>query len=189
MTEPLFLIFIAVSVLSITTIYVTESVRIALLFLLGLYLIVFFQLIRVWPVGLSIVVLITGLLIVLIINTYCSGLVILVDAPRNILDIFLVVFAGVIAFAFAPQLRSFLNAPLQILISGVFLLTVGLLQTGVSTHPFRVLVSVFIMILGFLLIYAPLEGSALIMALFAFIQITLAFVLSRMIMQSKERKA
>lgn len=187
MSEVIFVILLAVIVLSITTIFLAESLRTTLIFLLMLYLCAFFIQLQVWPVGLAAVNLITGILIVTVINTYCSTLVLTSDSPRNILDILTIVFIGVITFAFAPQLTTYLAESPQFLIIGLFLFAIGLLHAGISSDPFRILLGLLIFSLGFQILYAPLEGSALVTALMSMIQIVLAFVVSRLIMQKQEQ--
>lgn len=188
MTELIFIILLSVIVLSITTIFLAESLRTTLIFLLILYSCAFFLQLQVWPIGLAAVNLITGILIIAVINTYCSTLVLTSDPPRNILDILTVVFIGVITFAFAPQLTTYLAESSQFLIIGFFLFAIGLLQAGISSQPFRILLGLLIFSLGFQILYAPLEGSALVTALMSIIQIVLAFVVSRLIMQSQEQE-
>jgi hypothetical protein len=186
MTELVFLILITVIVLSITTIFLTDSSRIALVFLGVLYLCEFFLLLQVWPVGLAAANLLTGMLTVIIINAFCSNLHFQLNPPRNALDILMVVFVGVITFAFAPQLTAYLAESSEFLIIGFFLFIIGLLQTGTSKDAFRILISLLIFSLGFQVIYAPLEGSALIAALISLIQIVLAFVGSRLVIRNWE---
>ena len=186
MSEFIFTILLAVIVLSLTTIYLTDTARIALIFLGALYLCVFFLLMQVWPVGLATVVLLTGMLTVIIINSFCSNLVFSIDTPRAALDILIIVFVGVITFAFAPQLSAYLPESSQFLIIGFFMFAVGLLKAGISSNAFQVMLSLFIFSLGFQVIYAPLEGSALVTALFSIIQIVLAFVASRLVVQHNE---
>ncbi|HBH11535.1 MAG TPA: hypothetical protein DDX29_00200 [Clostridiales bacterium] len=185
-SETIFIVLLAVIVLSITTIFLADSLRTTLIFLTVLYFCVFFLLLQVWPVGLAAVNLITGILTVAVINTYCSNLTVTNDSPRNVLDILTIVFIGVITFAFAPQLATYLTESSQFLIIGFFLFAIGLLQAGISSDPFRVLIGLLIFSLGFQVIYAPLEGSALVTALMSVIQIVLAFVVSRLIMRNRE---
>ena len=186
MTDISFLILITVIILSITTLLITDSARIVLVFLGVLYLCSFFLTLQVWPLGLAAVHLLTGLLTVIIINVFCSKLTWQSNPPRIALDILLVVFVGVITFAFAPQLTSYFTESSQYLIIGFFLFIIGLLQAGTAQDTFRVLVSLLIFSLGFQVIYAPLEGSALVTALIALIQIVLALVGSRMVIKNRE---
>ncbi|NMC46167.1 MAG: hypothetical protein GYA52_04980 [Chloroflexi bacterium] len=186
MIEVAFVILIAVIVLSIASIFLSESARTALIFLGVLYLCEFFLLMQVWTLGLAAVNLITGLLTVVIINAFCSGLRLKLLTPRIALDILMIVFVGIITFAFAPQLTAYLTEPSQFLIIGFFLFATGLLQAGTSRNAFRHLISLLILFSGFQIIYAPLEGSALVTALISTIQIVLAFVVSRLIVRNRE---
>lgn len=186
MTDVVFFILITAIILSITTLFITDSARIVLVFLGVLYLCSFLLLLQVWPLGLAAVHLLAGLLTVIIINTFCSKLTWQANPPRIALDILMVVFVGVITFAFAPQLASYFTESSQYLIIGFFLFIIGLLQAGTSQDVFRILVSLLIFSLGFQIIYAPLEGSALVTALIALIQIVLAFVGSRLVIKNRE---
>ena len=186
MMELTLVILIAVIVLSITSIFLADSARSALIFLGVLYLCEFYLLMQVWPLGLAAVNLITGLLTIVIINSFCSNLRFELSTPRIALDILMVVFVGIITFAFAPQLTAYLTEPSQFLIIGFFLFATGLLQAGTSRNAFRILISLLILYSGFQVIYAPLEGSALVTALMSFIQIVLAFVVSRLIARNRE---
>ncbi len=186
MTEVVFLTLIAVLILSITTLFIADSARIVLIFLGVLYLCSFFLVLQVWPLGLAAVHLLTGLLTVLIINAFCSRLTLQSNPARIALDILMVVFVGVITFAFAPQLTSYFTESSQYLIIGFFLFIIGLLQAGTAQDSFRVFVSLFVFALGFQVIYAPLEGSALVTVLIAFAQIILALVGSQMVIKNRE---
>ncbi len=186
MIEIAFVILIAVIVLSIASIFLSESTRTALIFLGILYLCEFFLLAQVWSLGLAAVNLITGLLTVVIINAFCSSVHLKLVAPRIALDILMIVFVGIITFAFAPQLTTYLIESSQFLIIGVFLFAIGLLQAGTSRNTFRSLISLLILFSGFQIIYAPLEGSALVTALMSTIQVVLAFVVSRLIIRNQE---
>jgi hypothetical protein len=186
MVDVLFLILIAVIILSITTLFITDSARVALVFLGILYLCSFLLLMQVWPLGLAAVHLLTGLLTVIIINSFCASLTWKPNTPRIALDILMVVFVGVISFAFAPQLTAYFTESSQNLIIGFFLLAIGLLQAGTAQDAFRILISLLILSLGFQIIYAPLEGSALVTTLISLIQIVLAWIGSGMVTRNKE---
>ena len=186
MSDVSFLLLVSVTILSITTLLISNSSQIVLIFLGVLYLCSFLLLLQVWPLGLAFVHLITGLLSVLVINSFCSQLTWQTEPPRIAMDVLMVIFVGVITFAFAPQLAMYLTAPSEFLIIGFFLFVIGLLQVGTSQDAFRIFISMFIFALGFQILYAPLEGSALVTALISIIQIVLAFVGSRMVVRNKE---
>lgn len=186
MADVLFLILIAVIILSITTMALTDSARVTLAFLGVLYLCSFVLILQVWPLGLAAVHLLTGLLTVIIVNFYCSKITWQPSTPRNALDILLIVFVGVVAFALAPQVVVYLTEPLQHLVIGFFLFITGLLQAGTSQEEFRVFIGLLILTLGFQVIYAPLEGSALVTALISLVQIALALVGARILIKNRE---
>ncbi len=186
MNDVSFLIFVSVTILSITTLLISNSSQTVLIFLGVLYLSSFLMLLQVWPTGLAFVHLIAGLLSVLVINSLCSQLTWQTEPPRIAMDVLMVVFVGVITFAFAPQLSVYFSESSEFLIIGFFLFVIGLLQVGTSQDAFRILISMFIFTLGFQILYAPLEGSALVTALISIIQVVLALVGSRMVIRNKE---
>jgi len=186
MSDISFLILVSVTILSITTLLISNSSQTVLIFLGILYLCSFLMLLQIWPLGLAFVHLLTGLLTVLVINSLCSQLTWQSESPRIAMDILMVVFVGVITFAFAPQLSAYLTESSEFLIIGFFMFVIGLLQVGTSQDTFRILISLFIFALGFQVLYAPLEGSALVTALISVIQLVMAFVGSRMVVKNKE---
>lgn len=52
----------------------------------------------------------------------------------------------------------------------------GILQMGFSQIPSRVMLGLFSLLIGFEIIYAPLEGSALLAAILAGITLTLGLI-------------
>ena len=186
MVQSQFLILMAVITLSLCSVLITESVRLSLLFLGLLYMVSFFLLQQSWPLGLASVHLLSGLISVLIINSFCSKIEIRSTPPRIALDIFLVVFTGVITFAFASKLTVYINESTENLNLGLFLFFCGLLQAGTAQEPFRILISLLIISIGFQIIYAPLEGSALVTALLSTIQIVIALIGASMVLHNKE---
>ena len=186
MNDIFFLILVSVIILSITTLLISNSSQTVLIFLGILYLCSFLMLLQVWPLGLAFVQLLAGLLTVIVINSFCSQFTWQIKTPRIAMDILMVIFVSVITFAFAPQLSIYLTESSQFLIIGFFMFVIGLLQAGTSQNTFQIFISLFIFTLGFLILYAPLEGSALVTALISVIQVALAFVGSRMVAKNKE---
>ncbi len=79
-----------------------------------------------------------------------------------------------VAFAGGVGLGDWLGMPLPVAWGGLLLISMGLLHTGITVQPFRVVVGLLTALSGFEVIYAAVESSALVAGLLALINLGLA---------------
>jgi hypothetical protein len=93
--------------------------------------------------------------------------------------IFRVIAALVIwllVFLIAPSLSLMITEPLPLTWSALILIGMGLLQLGMTTNPFKVIVGLLTVLAGFEVFYATVESSVLVAGLLAMITIGLAAI-------------
>lgn len=79
-----------------------------------------------------------------------------------------------VTFAGGIGLGDWLGMPIPTAWGGLLLIGMGLLHTGITTQPFRVIVGLLTALSGFEIIYAAVESSALVAGLLAVINLGLA---------------
>jgi hypothetical protein len=79
-----------------------------------------------------------------------------------------------ISYAGAVNLGKWLGMPLAVAWGGLMLIGMGLIHTGITVQPFRVIVGLLTALTGFEIIYAVVESSALVTGLLALINLGLA---------------
>ena len=77
-------------------------------------------------------------------------------------------------FTISLKVSGWLGLNLSIIWGSLLLIGMGLLQLGISTQPFRVIIGLLTAISGFEIIYAAVESSALVAALLSIINLGLA---------------
>jgi hypothetical protein len=94
--------------------------------------------------------------------------------------LFRLVAAGVVllfVFSISPKLNAWLSAVSTVQIEGsLVLMGIGLLQLGMTTRPFRVVLGLLTFLSGFEIIYAAVEVSILVAGLLAGVNLGLALV-------------
>jgi hypothetical protein len=99
--------------------------------------------------------------------------------------------AGIIlAATFALSLRAsgWLGLSLPIAWGSLLLIGMGLLQLGISAHPFRVILGLLTVLAGFEILYAAVESSALVAALLATVNLGLALTGAYFLNMPQEEK-
>jgi hypothetical protein len=82
----------------------------------------------------------------------------------------------IVAYAGGVGLGDWLGMPLPAAWGSLLLIGMGLLHTGITDKPFRVIVGLLTALSGFEIIYAAVESSALVTGLLALINLGLALV-------------
>jgi hypothetical protein len=133
-----------------------------------------------WPLGLSTVKLIVGLMAVAILSAShpSTGLV---DTPYAGLSgrIFHGLAAAIVWIAVlsvGPALQPWFPINPDILQGGILLIGMGLLQLGMTTNLLRVFLGLLTTLSGFEIIYSALETSVLVTGLLALVNLGIAFV-------------
>lgn len=79
-----------------------------------------------------------------------------------------------ITFAVSTPGSAWLSLPLPVTWGGLALIGMGLLQLGITSDPFRVILGLLTFLSGFEILYSAVESSALVAALLAVISLGLA---------------
>ena len=84
---------------------------------------------------------------------------------------------ALVIFSSSPKIAERLpNVGLEVVLGSLILIGNGLLNLGLTTHPFRVAVGLLTLLSGFEILYAALEVSALVAGLLAGVNLGLALV-------------
>lgn len=175
----------AVILVSLTSIYilVTRDWRYCIAALEIQYVGVFILVLESWPVELAMVKLLTG----------CVAGIILMFAMISVSDpliksdpsikfglLFRLSSAALILLAIASLVRgsenwlSVINVPLRW--GSLILISMGLLQLSLTSHPLRVTIGLLTALSGFEIIYAAIETSVLVTGLLSVVTLGLALV-------------
>ena len=146
------------------------------------YLAAFALILLIWPVNMALVKLVAGLMACLILAAA------LWNTPNTLVDehfapsgrIFRLLAAGLVLIiiqAGAAGLQKWLPEVNSTTIwASLLLIGMGLLHLGLTTHPFRSVAGLLTVYLGFEIVYASLENSALVAGLLAGLTVGFALV-------------
>jgi hypothetical protein len=143
------------------------------------YLSIFWLVQTLWPVSMATTKLVTGWMAcaVLGIAQLNTDSVDTTEASWPQGRLFRIFTAGIIVAAtFALSLRAsnWLGLGLPIAWGSLLLVGMGLLQLGISTQPFRVILGLLTVLAGFEILYAAGESSTLVAALLSVVNLGLA---------------
>jgi hypothetical protein len=141
---------------------------------------------QVWPVGLSAVKLLAGWMAAAVLGiTRFSQPGELDEAHLPSSRVFRILAAGLVLifiFSVSPKVSDWIpQIPSEILLGGLILISMGLLQVGMTSQPFRVILGLLTVLSGFETLYAAVEVSVLVDGLLAAITLVLALVGSYLI--------
>ena len=146
------------------------------------YLAAFALVMLSWPIGLAVVKLIAGWMATAAIATTCMRQKKIESAPEPAASLFFRGMAGlliiVVVFIVAPSLQAnvFPRVELMILQAGLLLMGMSLMQLGMNSEPYLVVISLLSFLSGFEVIHAALELSTLLTGLFVLVNLGLALV-------------
>lgn len=136
-----------------------------------------------WPLGMAAAKLVTGWMttaaLAMTLTSVTSG-----DEPAEefwpqgrIFRLFMVGMVVVLAVAVTPRIQTAITGIGAPVVAGAVILTgVGLLQLGTSSQVLRVVVALLSVMGGFEILYAALEGSILVAALLAVVNLGIGLV-------------
>lgn len=169
-------------ILTATGLLLYRDWRYGLGFLAAQYLAVFWLCQARWPISMAAVKLVTGWMV-------CAALGITqlsISLPREADEtswpqgrLFRLFTAGlvlVVTYALANSTSTWLSLSLPAAWAGLFLIGMGLLHLGITVQPFRVILGLLTIMSGFEILYAAVEGSVLVAALLAAVNLGLALV-------------
>jgi hypothetical protein len=93
-----------------------------------------------------------------------------------------------IVMAVAPGINAWLPIPYDHLLTGLLMIGMGILQMGFSQIHFKIMLGLLSLLIGFEILYAPLEGSALLAAILAGITLALGLIGSTILRRGLMRR-
>lgn len=135
-----------------------------------------------WPIGMAVVKLIAGWMATAAIATTCMRRIRFESASESTARLFFRGLAGLlivlVIFILAPtlQARVFPRVDLMIVQGGLMLVGMSLMQLGINSEPYLIVISLLSFLTGFEVIHAALELSTLLTGLFVIVNLGLALV-------------
>jgi len=166
------------------SILLLHSWRINVITLAIQYLGIFFLVAINWPLSMAIVKLVVGWMICAILGTTCMTIKNLDETEdRKLLSsYFFRGFGGLLIilsiFTLIPQVQSIFppKIPQPTIKASVMLIGIGLLQLGMTSKPFYVVIGLLTILSGFEILHSALEISSLLAGLLAGVNMGLALV-------------
>lgn len=156
------------------------------------YLVAFLLVSRVWPLGLSAIKLVSGWLTCVLLSMSATPALFEENyfsvRSANLFRLFSTLFILMIVLAVAPGMNAWLPIPYDHLVIGLLLIGMGVLQMGFSQIHFRIILGLLTLLIGFEILYAPLEGSALLAAILAGITLALGLIGSTVLRRGQMRR-
>ena len=148
------------------------------------YLGIFFLVAINWPLGMAIIKLVVGWMICTVLGITSMTIKNLDETEdrRLLSSYFFRGFGGLliilIIFALIPQIQSIFppKIPQPIIKASVTLIGLGLLQLGMTSKPFYVIIGLLTVLSGFEILHSALEISSLLAGLLAGVNLGLALV-------------
>jgi hypothetical protein len=95
----------------------------------------------------------------------------------------------IVTFVGSLGLGNWLGIPLPAAWGGLLLIGMGLLNTGITSEPFHVIVGLLTLLSGFEIVYASVESSAMVAGLLVIINLGLAMAGAYFLIHPGERSA
>ncbi len=180
---PLLFIFFAANILFVFPTWRRSLICLAVIFL---FVSVFY--LQVWPFTMAAVKLITGWMAIAIL--FFLPISEMPPEPgisgKQVFKIFALVFIWVVAYLITSKINQFFQIKPEILFASIAIFSSGLLQLGMTTEPFYIIVGILTVFCGFELLYASIETSILINGLLAAMNLLIALVGSYLISLKQE---
>jgi len=182
---------VGILLLAAPTLTVVRDWRWVLSLLAAVYLAAFLLVLRHWPLGMGVVILVTGwmgiaALGMTLLNLFAEeegrGPFFVEGSPFRLFGAGMVILLAVSA---APRIEAAIPGIGQpVLIGGLTLIGVGLFHLGMTFDILRVVTGLLIILAGFGILYAAVETSILVTALLSAATLGLALAGSYLILQS-----
>ena len=182
---------VGILLLAAPTLTVVRDWRWVLSLLAAVYLAAFLLVLRHWPLGMGVVILVTGwmgiaALGMTLLNLFAEeegrGSFFVEGSPFRLFGAGMVILLAVSA---APRIEATIPGIGQpVLIGGLTLIGVGLFHLGMTFDILRVVAGLLIILAGFGILYAAVETSILVAALLSGATLGLALAGSYLILQS-----
>jgi len=180
MTSLLTIILITAAILAVFVIFLVESWRWNIAGLAIQYLVVFLLVSQIWPLGLAAIKLVAGWMAcaVFTISRKDMNLKEPLYYGRSVwaFRILLGILILLVVFLITPSINTWIPAPTPFLMVGLILISMGLMQLGITQQPLKTVLGLLTLLSGFEAIYSSLEGSALLAGILAVITLALGIV-------------
>jgi hypothetical protein len=160
------------------------------------YLGMFVLTLQHWPIGMASVKVVAGWMSVAILGMTRSGLPDLLPAEANTwlggryFRLFAAATVVLIVAVVTPAVDTIMaDAGFPVTHGGLVLIGMGLLHLGITTRVLRVAIGLMTVLSGFEILYSTVEGSVLVAALLAVINLGLALVGSYLLIASNAQEA
>ena len=143
------------------------------------YVAVFWMVIQVWTLGLAVVKLIAGWMAGAILGTSVQNEVVEMEETsinEQRFKIILTVIIWIIVFSITPQIQKFLPFSSPLILGAMTLITIGILQFGLTSNPIKVIFGLLTCFSGFEVLYAGMENSILVAGFLSLITLGIALV-------------
>jgi hypothetical protein len=180
MLGQLSILFIFLEMVSILAVLILPKFR-WVIFALGIqYMAAFFLTFQTLSPGLALIKLLVGWMITALfasISTTVERKWITEKVLSGmILRITVMVGLWIVLYLAAPTMKTWLPVPLTSLIGGLFLISGGIIEFGLSNQVMKVCIGLLTLLSGFEVIYAALEPSVMVSGLLALVNIGIGLV-------------
>jgi hypothetical protein len=194
MIDPLSWVALGLAIVSPVGLLLSRDWRWQIGFLAGQYLAAFLMIQTHWPVSMAASKLVTGWMACAILGIAQLNRARKVerDLPYiqgRLFSIFTAFIVLAVSFAVSIQVTDWLDLPLPIAWGSLLLVALGLLQLGVTSDPFRVIIGLLSILSGFEILYSTVERSILVTALLAVVNLGLALVGAYFLVPAEEETA
>jgi hypothetical protein len=175
-TDLLPVIFAAISSLILFT---NKNWRWNILALAIQYVAVFWMVLQVWSLGLAVVKLIAGWMAGAILGSAGNDERIIIQKENKIEQRFKIIISIIIwifIFSISQSIKPWLPIPDPLIIGGLILISIGILQIGMSVRPIRIIFGLLTSFSGFEVLYAGVENSVLVAGFLVVITLGIALV-------------
>ena len=167
------------AMLTSTGLLLSRDWRWSLGFLAVQYLSVFWMVQIHWPVSMAAAKLVTGWMACAVLgiaqlNAYRDGEKETNWPQGRLFHFFTAGMVIVVTFAVSARLATWLGLDIPIAWGSLLLIGLGLLHVGITSDPFRVIISLLSILAGFEILYAAVESSVLVTALLAVVNLGLS---------------
>ncbi|HET9905381.1 MAG TPA: hypothetical protein VFQ23_02035 [Anaerolineales bacterium] len=190
--------WIAVVVILITSVglLLVRDWRLSIIFLAVQYLCMLIMVLQHWPLGMATVKVVAGWMSAAILGMTRSGLASQGFDEESIwprgrlFRLFAAGMVGVIVSAVTPSVSTIMaDAGFAVTSGSLLLIGMGLLHLGITTSILRVTIGLMTVLSGFEIIYSAVEGSVLVAALLAIINLGLALTGSYLMIASSSSES
>jgi len=135
------------------------------------YVAVFWMVLQVWTLGMAVVKLIAGWMAGAILGSAVSD-----ENMEQRFKIIISVIIWIIIFSVSQGIKLWLPIPDSIIIGGLILISIGILQVGISVRPIRIIFGLLTAFSGFEVLYAGVERSVLVAGFLVLITLGIALL-------------